>query len=107
MITAELSFDRAGILKWCRVTGHAGAGMRGNDIVCAAVSVLLQTVYRTLYGRVDIHVRGDAPERGISLLEVETVEEGSAFLFAAGAFLREGLCFVAEEYPECCTVIIT
>ena len=96
-----------GLLKSCGIQGHAGAGPRGADIVCAAVSVLARTVNRVLSARNGITVKGEFPERGEFRVEILGVSpESREFLAGAGAFLREGLCSVAEEYPEFCIVNI-
>ncbi|MDR2149840.1 MAG: ribosomal-processing cysteine protease Prp [Spirochaetaceae bacterium] len=107
MISIELYFDHFGLLKRCRADGHAGAGYKGNDIVCAAVSVLLRTTYRTLLKKADIRLWEDASKRGTFFLEAEATEESTAaFLFAVGSFLKEGLQSVSEDYPQFCTVKI-
>jgi uncharacterized protein YsxB (DUF464 family) len=106
MVRAELVLDHAGLLKSCRVRGHAGAGKRGKDLVCAAVSVLANTAFRVLSGREGITVRGGAPERGELWLETECAAGGREFLAAAGAFLCEGLRSVSEEFPEFCQLTI-
>ncbi|MDR2104055.1 MAG: ribosomal-processing cysteine protease Prp [Treponema sp.] len=106
MIHIDMALDEAGLLMSCRVRGHAGAGPRGGDIVCAAVSVLLRTALRTLSGREGILVRGGAPERGALWLETGYTRKGRDFLSAAGAFLMEGLKSVSEEYPDYCTLHI-
>jgi uncharacterized protein YsxB (DUF464 family) len=106
MIRVEAAFDRAGLLRACRVEGHAGAGLKGTDPVCAAVSVLLRTALRTLSGRKGILVRGGAPERGLLWMEADYTEEGREFLAAAGAFLIEGLTSVSEDFPDYCSIVI-
>jgi uncharacterized protein YsxB (DUF464 family) len=106
VIKADLVLERGGLLKSCRVRGHAGAGKRGYDIVCAAVSVLMRTAVRVLSAREGITVRSGAPERGGLWLEVEGTAEGGEFLAAAGAFLSEGLLSVSGEFPEFCQVKI-
>lgn len=106
MIKADLVLENGGLLKSCKVLGHAGFGRRGWDIVCAAVSVLVRTVAKVLSGREGITVRSGAPERGELWLEVESTAENREFLAAAGAFLSEGLLSVSGEYPEFCQVKI-
>ena len=98
--------DEAGLLKSCRVSGHAGAGKRGEDIVCAAVSVLTRTVIRVLSGRKDVTIRGSIPEQGNFWMEAEYRPEGREFLAGAGAFLMEGLLSVSAEFPDYCKVTI-
>jgi uncharacterized protein YsxB (DUF464 family) len=100
--------DDTGLLKSCDVRGHAGAGPRGGDIVCAAVSVLTRTAMAVLAERPGLSVRAEAPERGVFKLEAGAqTAEGRIFLEAAGAFLLEGLQSVVKEYPKNCTMTIT
>ena len=98
--------DEAGLLRSCRVQGHAGEGKRGSDIVCAAVSVLTRTIVRVLSKRKDLIIRGSIPEQGDFRFEMECKSGGKEFLSAAGAFLVEGLASVSEEYPDNCRLII-
>ena len=106
MIQVDMVLDEAGLLKSCSLTGHAGAGKRGNDIVCAAVSVLTRTLIRVLSGREGIKIRGSIPEQGNFWMEAEYTPEGREFLAAAGAFLIEGLHSVSAEFPDYCKVNI-
>ena len=106
MIQADVVLDEAGLLRSCRVSGHAGAGKRGGDIVCAAVSALTRTAIRVLSGRKDITIRGSIPEQGNFWMETEYSPEGREFLAGAGAFLIEGLISVSAEFPEYCKVTI-
>jgi uncharacterized protein YsxB (DUF464 family) len=107
MIRISVILDKAGLLSRCEVRGHADAGPKGGDIVCAAVSVLTRTALTVLSARKDIVVRGEAPERGVFLLETEAPDgPGRDFLAAAGTFLIEGLGSVAREYPKNCLLRI-
>lgn len=105
MIIAELVLE-GGLLKSCAIRGHAGAGPKGSDIVCAAVSVLSRTVYKVLSEREGITVRSSAPNRGDFFLEVscDGNPENRDFLDGAGAFLIEGLVSVSKEFPDFCKV---
>ena len=105
MIQVDMVLDEAGLLKSCRVSGHAGAGKWGSDIVCAAVSVLTRTLIRVLAGRQGVTIRG-IPEQGNFCMEAEYTPEGKGFLAAAGAFLIEGLLSVSVEFPDYCKVTI-
>ncbi|MDR2758940.1 MAG: ribosomal-processing cysteine protease Prp [Spirochaetaceae bacterium] len=108
MITIDVVLDVEGLLKSCKVTGHAGAGPKGSDIVCAAVSILTKTALKTLTGREGIIVRVPAgvPERGRFGMETDYTGKGRDFLAAAGAFLTEGLVSVSEAYPGYCIMNI-
>ncbi|MDR1908965.1 MAG: ribosomal-processing cysteine protease Prp [Spirochaetaceae bacterium] len=106
MVEIDAAVDEAGLLVSCSVNGHAGAGPRGGDVVCAAVSVLLRTAFRVLSDRQGIRLRGGAEERGSFTMETGCEAEGRAFLEAAGAFLLDGLESVAGLYPEYCNMTI-
>jgi uncharacterized protein YsxB (DUF464 family) len=106
MIEIEAALDEAGLLVSCKVRGHASAGPKGSDVVCAAVSVLTRTAFRTLSGREGISLRGGAPERGVFWMEMDYSGSGRDFLSGAGAFLIEGLKSSAELYPEFCKLNI-
>ena len=106
MIQIDMVLDEAGLLRSCRVSGHAGAGKRGEDIVCAAVTVLTRTLIQVLSGREGITIRGSIPEQGNFWMEAEYTPEGREFLAAAGAFLIEGLLSVSAEFPGYCKVIM-
>lgn len=43
MITATLRLDETGHYKGFRVCGHSGSAPAGKDIICAAVSAIVQT----------------------------------------------------------------
>lgn len=53
MIRVTFWRDRDGDLRGFRVTGHAGYGPKGGDIVCAAVSALAQTAVLSLQDQVE------------------------------------------------------
>jgi uncharacterized protein YsxB (DUF464 family) len=106
MIHIEAVVEDDGTLRACKASGHARAGKAGNDIVCAAVSVLLRTALKTLSGRKGITLDGGAPEKGQLWLEAGYEAEGKEFLFAVGVFLIEGLSSVAQEFPNNCKFTI-
>ena len=121
MIKIDAAVDEAGLLVSCAITGHAEAGPKGSDVVCAAVSVLARTAWRTFSGQKGIQLRGGAPERVVFRMEtgLEGVanngvadngaayqDEARIFLRAGGDFLLDGLASVSEMYPEYCVMTI-
>lgn len=104
MIVADVTLDEAGIVRSCSVEGHAGAGPRGGDVVCAAVSVLARTALRTLSGIDGASVSAAAPRRGVFGFVVEKAPSDGAYAAGATSFLLEGLRSVARDYPDYCTV---
>ena len=106
MITAKLVLE-GGLLKSCRISGHANAGPKGTDIVCAAVTVLGRTVCKVLSEKKGIKTVCILPERGELQLDIVSADpECIGFLAGAGTFLLEGLLSVTKEYPGNFTVII-
>lgn len=97
MIKIELTDNRV------TVTGHAGAGPPGEDIVCASISTLLQTLLASLEELAGdrIKTRQRHGEAGIEY-EHEDLSE-SARLLIESFFI--GVSGVAEAAPECVAVI--
>jgi len=106
MIIIDAVLEEDGTLKSCKAAGHAKAGKSGEDIICAAVSVLMRTACTVLSGKKGIDLRCGAPEKGQLWLEAEYKADGKDFLQTAGVFLIEGLRSVAQEYPLNCKLNI-
>jgi uncharacterized protein YsxB (DUF464 family) len=86
-------------------SGHAGAGISGEDIVCSAVTILLRTTLRVLdagtdpQGRPEIEAK--TAGRGSLAFRVTAFKEADMPLLRfAGAFLEQGLGSLVAEYPE-------
>jgi uncharacterized protein YsxB (DUF464 family) len=104
MIQADLVLEN-GLLKSCWIQGHAGAGPKGADIVCAAVSVLARAAVLALSGREGIRITHESPEPGEFRLEIlSATGENKEFLAGVGTFFKEGLLSVSKEYPDFCIV---
>jgi uncharacterized protein YsxB (DUF464 family) len=106
MIQIEAELDSSGVLVAYRAAGHAGAGPRGQDIVCAAVSVLSRSLVRALQDKEGVNIQADAPERGVFSVAINYSDHARQFLRGTGTFLLEGLNSIAEEYPEFCNLTI-
>ncbi|MDR3301200.1 MAG: ribosomal-processing cysteine protease Prp [Spirochaetaceae bacterium] len=102
----KICVDACGLVRSCRVVGHAGAGAPGGDIVCAAVSVLVRTFVRVVSQQAGITAQFSAPTRGEFEFSADYTGEGEIFLRCAGQFLLEGFKSLAEEYPQCCVLKI-
>jgi len=82
--------------------GHAGAGPKGRDIVCAALSALAFTLARVAQKNTAYGTRFDANwEEATMFLHCEpedkAAQERCNHLFAA---FGEGFRMIAEAYPE-------
>ena len=106
MIHIEAVIEADGTLRACKASGHAKAGKTGNDIVCAAVTVLMRTALKTLSNKKGITLKSETPERGQIWLEAGYNADGKDFLYAVGVFLLEGLSSIAKEFPKNCKLEI-
>ncbi len=107
MITVTVQLDSSGLLAVIQAAGHSGAGVRGQDIVCASASILLRTLARTLESKDGVVLTGSADMRGEFFLELHV--HGSVlshWLRGVTAFILTGLKDLEAEYPDSCTVSI-
>ena len=81
-----------------KAKGHAGAGKHGQDIVCAAVSCLMQT----LANEVEEAARAGAVAHGEGWMKVEVTptHESCDMVEAWVELVQDGLDALAESYPE-------
>lgn len=86
-----------------KAKGHAGAGKYGQDIVCAAVSVLMQTLANEVEeaARVGTVVLGAvAHGDGWMKVEVTPTRESCNMVEAWVELVQDGLVLLQREYPE-------
>lgn len=96
MITASIQWQENHL--WVRVVGHAGYASPGQDIVCAAASILSQTLARRL-GRFKgvrvcqrpglLQIEGRIPKAALNRARAET------------AVIWEGFWLLQQGYPQC------
>ena len=94
----QVTYNEVGDEMILRAEGHAGYAEKGKDLVCAAVSVLMQTLAYSV----------DANNTG-HVLDFEDAPSGNRMTVHAPMsvlnrnkfdFVVEGLCRLAENYPE-------
>ena len=97
----EVLFYRkeSGALKGFQISGHAGYGESGNDIVCAAVSALSENLVNSVEA-----FTGDKPE-SLAVNEEEgflhfTLSEVSTETELLLKSFRLGIEIIQKEYPE-------
>jgi uncharacterized protein YsxB (DUF464 family) len=106
MVTIQAALDADGVLRSCAVKGHAQSGPMGQDIVCAAVSVLSRTAVTLLSQAKGVTLRVNAPRRGELYFEADYDASGRQFLCDTAAFLLEGFESIARDYPVNCRIKI-
>lgn len=85
----QIRYDEAAGLM--EIMGHAGAGQRGSDPVCAAASMLLHTAERALAGEADI-----SAERGKALIRTR----GSKNAHRTLGIIMKGCEWLEDNYPD-------
>lgn len=99
MITVTVRRDAAGRVHGFRSEGHAGFADYGEDIVCAAVSVLTQTAVLGLKEHCDVDLQLEqSPGWLHCALEGETHASDAAEAVLETMIL--GLDAIARQYPE-------
>ncbi|MDO4506964.1 MAG: ribosomal-processing cysteine protease Prp [Spirochaetales bacterium] len=101
MTTVELVCDGDGCIKRCNASGHAAFSHKGGDIVCAAESILFNTVLELLMETSGVVLETDKSSRGNLAFSVEEKGSGNTERLKCMAdFLRCGLKSISEQYPE-------
>ena len=97
MIRVRIERDSTGRIQGFEAKGHAGAGPRGNDIVCAAVSVLTDSVFLGLDRHLKRELEWDADSGDISVRLKEAPDELTEAILAT---LVLGLTEIQKIYPD-------
>ncbi len=103
MTAVTLLRGKNGEFKAFGAEGHAGFASKGNDIVCAAVTVLLRTAMQVLSKTEGVAYKADTASRGNLAFSVEVTKSDSDTeerLITAADFIAEGIASLQKEYPE-------
>lgn len=73
------------------VRGHAGAAPKGEDLVCAAATILARALGETVKGDKEVRI-----EDGVFALNCELTEQNKAYFDVAA----KGFRLLAKQYPE-------
>jgi len=100
MISAKVVLDSGGRIAHFEAEGHAGHGAVGQDIVCAAFSVLARSSYEALAALPGCDIQGEAPKAGILRYSVRCVDPAqSGRAQGVADFLLAGISGLEREYP--------
>lgn len=110
MVQVLLERRHDGAFSACTAEGHAGFSASGNDIVCAAVTILLRTVMQVVSDIPGISAHGDTSQRGRLAFRAEVqdslTEQNCGRLICAADFLHKGISALANEYPEHVSLVV-
>lgn len=95
MINIALTIDKRGCLKEFEAAGHA------ENIVCAAVTMLLRTTAKLVYDNSHIQAAGSKGDPGEMWLKIHSYNHKALDWFLGiTEFCVKGLYDLQEEYPE-------
>lgn len=102
----EYRDSECGLIMVLNVEGHAQAGPEGQDIVCAAVSALVQTLgdrveALALQGGADNCSKTYDKKHNRYVVHGCFLPEQESRAKAWYEFAREGIAAIAAQYPEC------
>ncbi len=97
MITIEIKKDKKGNYTGLKSEGHAtdSFGKKGNNILCAAVSVLVQTLF--LHLKIMSNVSHETVRKGFLELEVSGTNKETNLTFEV---IMTGIHNILKQYPE-------
>lgn len=99
MIKAHMTYETGNRITGFELAGHAGSGIEGEDIVCAAVSVLTISTVNSLeqLAKVELDIDERPLEGGYLRVELKTDNDEAQLLLAS---LRLGLADIAQQYRK-------
>lgn len=103
MTDVTLFYGNDGLFSGLTASGHAGFAVKGNDIVCAAVTVLLRTAMQLLSESECVKLTADTAKRGelqFSIIREGTTPETESRIACIRDFLKSGLESLVREYPR-------
>lgn len=78
------------------IRGHSGYAESGKDIVCAAVSALLQTTIKSVHDLTEDQIEYNLSPGNANIVYEDLSERAKTLI---DSFFI-GICLIAEEYPD-------
>lgn len=100
MISVAVTLDSGGRLVRLVAEGHAGKGRRGEDLACAAFSLLARSAYEALAALPGFVLEGTAPREGSLSFAVKRADEARAErALGITDVLLAGISGLEREFP--------
>jgi uncharacterized protein YsxB (DUF464 family) len=102
MTSVLLVHRKDGTFRSCKAEGHSGFSVKGTDIVCAAVTVLLRTAMQVLSETDSVMLKDHVGRRGTVSFAAELIQdepETKNRLVCIEDFLEDGLDSLQKEFP--------
>ena len=108
MVSVVVGFFPDGCLRTLNMEGHAGSGEKGNDILCAALTILVRTALHTFANEDRLSVESRAEREGEAALAIRSCATGSRdWLKGITDYLLTGLHDLAAEYPGKLSIVMS
>jgi hypothetical protein len=105
LIRIAVSLDDDNCIKYLNLLGHADSGLRGNDIVCAAATVLSRTFIQVLVNENGIDATATTDKEGHLEIRLHNIDDNRREWFRGiSDFCMHGIVRLAAEYPENITI---
>ena len=99
--------DGDGVISRLHLKGHAPGGLRGENLACAAVSLITRSVSRLVASQPGWMVDGDAAKPGsLSLVIKRRPEDTTKWLKGVTDTFLRALIDIDEEFPTALSVSI-
>jgi uncharacterized protein YsxB (DUF464 family) len=88
---------------YLNVSGHANSDEIGKDLVCCALSILVDSLSRYMAVKEEegaLHYLANEVQEGSALIAALPTERSAQEVRGAFEMAREGLRALADEYPE-------
>lgn len=100
MVNVAIVRDNEGRICALRASGHAGGTKKGENLVCAASSILLRTFVQSIEHTNEAVITGGAPEPGELQINIEYKSSvKSEYFMALADFLVSGLLSLQKDFP--------
>jgi uncharacterized protein YsxB (DUF464 family) len=101
VVVARIQLDENGCIRYVEANGHAGGALKGENLPCAGVTVLLRTAARLFEQEKGLHLEGSAPHRGnLSFRIAGYSKESMERVRGITDFLCLGLNDLKNDFPK-------
>ncbi len=108
ILEIHLCLDSNNIIKYVTAEGHAGETPAGANIICAAVSVLIRSAYRTIVKNSKVEACITAKDEGSLYFRVIQYQDSqNSWLKGITDYLITGIKDIETESPDSIKITIT
>ena len=108
ILKIDLCLNSDNIIKYVTAEGHAGKSPVGENIICAAVSVLIRSAYRTIVKNSKVEACITAKGEGNLYFRIIQYEDSQKeWLKGISDYLITGIKDIETESPDSVKIVIT